>query len=103
MRSSLQMIDAQIGRGGLPVEGLNDLKNEVDNLRLRLWSIMAAGNREDAPQSLERYRLRRALEINSKIAADLERGAMSAEHPEVVALEELLQRFSGVLAKARRN
>jgi len=101
MRASLQMLDLQVGRSLLSAEGIADLKREVDNMRLRIWAIMAAEAEKEGPVSLERFRLRRAIEITSKVTEELERGNMSPEHSELDALEELGPRLSHAIHSAR--
>ena len=93
MRAALQMIDLQLDRSKLSAAGIADLKAEVDNMRLRIWAIMASEQSKDGPLSLERFRLRRAIEIIGKVALDLEAGQMSAEHPELVRLRDLAHRL----------
>jgi hypothetical protein len=101
MRASLQMLDLQVGRSLLSAEGIADLKREVDNMRLRIWAIMAAESEQQGAGSLERFRLRRAIEITSKITEELERGEMSPEHSELDALDELGPRLTHALRSAR--
>ena len=93
MRASLQMIDLQLDRSRISVEGIADLKAEVDNMRLRIWAIMASEQGKEGPVSLERFRLRRAIEITGKVAEDLEGGKMSGKHPELVRLRDLTHRL----------
>ena len=93
MRASLQMIDRQLDRSKLSREGISDLKSEVDSVRLRIWSIMAAEMANDGPAGLERFRLRRAVEMTSKVCDDLEQGTMAAAHPELEQLQALSRRF----------
>ena len=93
MRASLQMIDLQLDRSKLSREGITDLKSEVDSVRLRIWSIMAAEMADEGTAGLERFRLRRAIEITDKLCADLERGAMATGHPELEQLEAMSRRF----------
>jgi hypothetical protein len=101
MRASLQMLDLQVGRSVLSAAGIADLKREIDNVRLRIWAIMAAEAEHQGPGSLERFRLRRAIEITSTVTEELERGSMASEHAELDALEKLGPRFSLALRSAR--
>lgn len=101
MRASLQMLDLQVGRSRLSGEGIADLKREVDNMRLRIWAIMTAEAEQQPPGSLERFRLCRAIEITSKITEELERGEMSAGHPELDTLNELGPRLTHAIRSAR--
>jgi len=101
MRASLQMLDLQVGRSLLSAEGIADLKREVDNMRLRIWAIMAVEAEQQGPGSLERFRLRRTIEITSKVTEELERGEMSPEHPELDDLDQLGPRLTHVIRSAR--
>lgn len=101
MRASLQMLDLQVGRSVLSPTGIADLKREVDNVRLRIWAIMTAEAEQQGPASLERFRLRRAIEITSKVTEELERGEMTPTHPELDTLDELAPRFTLALRSAR--
>ncbi len=101
MRASLQMLDLQLGRSQLSAEGIADLKREVDNMRLRIWAIMAATAEQQPPGSLERFRLRRAIEITSTVTEELERGEMAAGHPELDTLNELGPRLTHAILSAR--
>jgi hypothetical protein len=93
MRASLQMIDLQLGRSKLSREGIADLKSEVDSVRLRIWSIMAAELANEGPAGLERFRLRRVVEMTSQVCDDLEEGTMAAAHPELEQLQAVSRRF----------
>jgi hypothetical protein len=55
----------------------------------------------EGPGSLERFRLRRALETTGKICDDLERGTMAAGHPEVEQLQASSRRFLAVVEAAK--
>jgi len=100
IRASLQMLDVQVGRSLLSGEGIADLKREVDNMRLRIWAIMTAEAGDQAPGTLERFRLRRAVEITSKITEELERGEISV-HPELGMLEDLMPRLTQAIRSVR--
>jgi hypothetical protein len=93
MRASLQMIDLQLDRSKLSRAGIADLKSEVDNMRLRIWSIMASEMANEGPGGLDRFRIRRAIEITGKICDDMERGTMARDHSELEDLKRLSQRF----------
>jgi hypothetical protein len=98
MRSTLQMIDLQIASTRVPAEGLDELKREIDNMRLRIWAIMAADSEGGGPEALERFRLRRAVEMNHKIVSELEKGEMSSNHAELQVLGDLGQRIHRLVA-----
>ena len=98
MRSTLQMIDQQIAEQRVPPAGMDELKREIDNMRLRIWAIMAAESEGGGPAALDRFRLRRAVEMNHKIVADLESGELSPGYTELRLLTELGQRISRLVA-----
>ena len=101
MRASLQMIDLQLDRSRLSREGIADLKSEVDSMRLRIWSMMASEMANEGSAGLDRFRVRRAIEITSKLCDDLVQGRMTGDHPELEQLRELSQRFIGIFPAAK--
>jgi len=98
IRSTLQMIDQQIAGKRVPLAGMDELKREIDNMRLRIWAIMAAEAEGGGPDALNRFRLRRAVEMNHKIVADLESGELNPGYAELKLLNELGQRISRLVA-----
>jgi len=100
MRLILQSIEAELQKGKIPTEGLDDFKVAVDDLRLRVWSILAAATTGDPQGALERFRLRRAIELTRSVAHDLETGAMSAVHGELPELRIAVHRLSGAMETA---
>jgi hypothetical protein len=100
MIAALQTIEAQLTNGDIPTGGLDDLKGAVDDVRLRVWAIMAA-NREVAadPPALERFRLRRAADVCASLAAELEDGRVQAHAREITMLREALNRLARAVAR----
>ena len=98
IRSTLQMIDQQIAGKRVPLAGMDELTREIDNMRLRIWAIMAAEAEGGGPDALDRFRLRRAVEMNHKIVADLESGELNPGYAELKLLNELGQRISRLVA-----
>jgi hypothetical protein len=98
IRSTLQMIDQQIAGKRVPLAGMDELKREIDNMRLRIWAIMAAEAEGGGPDALNRFRLRRAVEMNHKIVTDLESGELNPGYAELKLLNELGQRISRLVA-----
>jgi hypothetical protein len=70
-RDVLQTVDARLHRGGIPLEVVEDVKSEVDELRLKLWARLSAAQRTDGEAVLIRFRLRRATEICRNVLGDL--------------------------------
>jgi hypothetical protein len=79
----LQEIEARVARGEVGREAVADFKSSVDDLRLRLWSILGTGSANDYRAFQERFRLRRAKEICRGLEDDLQAGALSPRHEEL--------------------
>lgn len=99
IRRALQMIDAQVDDANLSPDRLGDIKGDIDNIRLRIWAMMSAG--EGGGPALDRFRLRRALEVMHRITGDLEQGRIDAAFPELTALDEVARQFIAALHAAR--
>src|SRR5262245_51954547 len=92
---ALQALETRAARGPMPTEELSDVKRSLDDLRLRLWALLRAGHVEDPVGFEERFRVRRAGELCSRITADLKNGVMNPKHSEFsdlwIAATELSQ------------
>lgn len=99
MRGTLQSVETQLARGDIPAEGIADLKRAIDDIRLQVWAIMAAAA-EDGPMSLERFRLRRALEVCHTVVGDLGRGAIGYHHRELADLRTAAQQLVAAIDRA---
>jgi hypothetical protein len=82
----LQEIEARVARGEVGREAVADFKSSVDDLRLRLWSLLGTGSANDYRAFQERFRLRRAKEICRGLEDDLQAGALSPRHEELGSL-----------------
>lgn len=83
IRAKLYAIESELDRGQIPPEALGDFKAAVDDIRLRVWNIMAASKAKDYQAALERFRLRRAVDMTRSITEDLRSGEISGHHPEL--------------------
>lgn len=92
MRTTLQSIESQLASGSVPPDALEDLKAAVDDIRLRVWAIMATAGSGD-PGAMQRFRLRRAKDVCQTVANDLSSGAIDSRHPEVGELREIARQF----------
>lgn len=101
MREILQSIEGQLVEGRMPPEGLEDFKRAVDDLRLRVWSILSAASQGDPRGSLERFRIRRATEICGTILSDLDAEKMSAWHDELPQLEAVVTALASCINRHR--
>lgn len=80
---SVQEMEQRYTQGEQPEGDLTEIKRALDDLRLRLWGLMQASHAEDPQSFLERFRLRRAIELSGRIAADLRVGTLSPVHKEL--------------------
>lgn len=63
----------------LPPEGVADLKNAVDDIRIRLWGILMAGDASDYQGFAGRFRMRRAAECCRGIDQDMSAGKLRTD------------------------
>jgi hypothetical protein len=89
LRAGLQAVEARLGRGDIPREGLEDVKSAVDDMRLRLWAVLSAASSGDIEGSLVRFRLRRAVEICRTAIRDLEQDPLGAHQKELRELRQV--------------
>jgi hypothetical protein len=92
MLASLQTIEGQLARGDVRGQGLEDLKMGVDDLRLRIWAIMAASTSGESG-ALERFRVRRAIDVLGNMRDEIISGAIDPAHSEVATLKASAQRL----------
>jgi hypothetical protein len=95
----LRQIEERVARGEVATEAVADFKSSVDDLRLRLWSVLSAGSANDYRAFQERFRLRRAKEICRELDDDVNSGSLSPRHEE---LRELGQAASKLAASIER-
>ncbi|HET8650690.1 MAG TPA: hypothetical protein VFL95_11665 [Gemmatimonadales bacterium] len=100
IRRALQMIDAQVDDAHLSADRLGEVKGDIDNIRLRIWAMMSAGEGGNGP-ALDRFRLRRALEVMHRLTGDLEQARIDPNFPELTALDEVSRQFIAALHAAR--
>lgn len=63
----------------LPQEGIAELKNAVDDIRIRLWGVLMAGDSSDYKGFVGRFRMRRAAECCRSIEEDVAAGKIHAD------------------------
>ena len=86
LNATLKAIESRLARGQLPVEGLEDFKSALDDMRLRLWGLLSAAGGNDYRGFQERFRIRRATEMCRGLSGDLRVGSVSGRHDELSAL-----------------
>jgi hypothetical protein len=90
----LAAFEARLGDRGVPHEVLTDFKTAVDDLRLRLWGLLAAGTADDARAFQQRFRVRRAREVFQGLTEDLEAGTLRVEPGELQKLHSAARRLT---------
>ena len=99
LHTALPAIESRMARGEVPTGGLAEFKSSVDDLRLRLWGLLAAGTANDFRAFQESFRIRRASEICVGLAKDLQSGVLSTRHEELPALGAAATELSRVVAR----
>ena len=94
----LQQIEARVASGEVGREAVADFKSSVDDLRLRLWSVLSTGSANDYRAFQERFRLRRAKEICHGLEDDLRAGALNPRHEELRPLGQAASNLAGRIA-----
>ena len=84
----------------VPAAGLEEVKTALDDLRLRIWTVLMAQNSENSQEYLDRFRLRRAAENLQLLAFDVDAGRLKVTRKEagelLTAIEELEKRLRRV-------
>lgn len=84
----------------VPTAGLEEVKTALDDLRLRIWTVLMAQNAKDAQAYLDRFRLRRAAENVQLLAFDIDAGRLKLSQKEgdelTQAIDELEKRLRKV-------
>jgi hypothetical protein len=83
VKAVLEALEADLGEGSVPREGLEDFKMAVDHIRLSIWSILTASQSEDYKHIIARFRLSRAAEMCRHIVNDINDGIISGDLPEL--------------------
>jgi hypothetical protein len=100
---TLGAIEARLARGQAPVEGLEDFKSSLDDMRLRLWGLLSAAGGDDYTGFQERFRIRRATEMCRGLSGDLSAGAMSGRHRELTGLQEAISELAQSIIRAQQQ
>lgn len=102
MQATLHAIEMLFPGGRVPPEGLEDFESAVDDIRPRVWAIMAAAGSGAGGATPERFRVRRAVEICNDLAEDLASGRISPDHPGVPSLREAAERLAEAVERSAR-
>ena len=99
LRSSLRTVDEQLGNGKLAPEHVEDVKAAIDDIRFRLWGVLSARSSDEYRAFRERFRLRRATEICTGLAADINDGKLTPNHREAAELRQAIDALVSRLPK----
>ena len=103
LNSTLTAIEGRLARGQAPVEGLEDFKSALDDMRLRLWGLLSAAGGDDYKGFQERFRIRRATEMCRGLSGDLRAGAVSGRHAELSGLHDTAAELGKSIEQARQH
>jgi hypothetical protein len=98
MRNILPLLEARLERGEVAPEGLPEFKSVVDDIRLRVWSLLSAAGSEEPRAVAERFRLRRAAEMCRALTTELSTGAVGAGYPEWPEVQQAAARLQATIA-----
>lgn len=84
----------------VPTAGLEEVKSALDDLRLRIWTVLMAQNAKDSQAFLDRFRLRRAAENLQLLAFDIDAGRLSLTQKEG---DELMRATEEVEKRLRKG
>jgi hypothetical protein len=103
LNSTLRSIEVRLALGRPPVEGFEEFKSVLDDMRTRLWRLLGAD--EEHKTSQERFRIRRATELCRGLVADLRSGAVTGRHADLPGLRESVVELGQniELARTRRS
>jgi hypothetical protein len=97
VQETVKKIEAEVAAGTIPSEGMEDFKRAIDEARMRIWAVLMASSDADPAAYLERFRIRRAIEICRGIHRDLDERVMSRSHPEAAELLQVVRALGNAL------
>jgi hypothetical protein len=102
LSATLTAIEESLSKGQAPMEGLEDFKSALDDVRLRLWGLLSAAGGDDYKGFQERFRIRRATEMNRGLGGDLRAGVISGRHRELAGLREAAMELTQSIEQAQQ-
>jgi hypothetical protein len=103
LSSTLSAIEARLAGANAPVEGLEDFKSALDDMRLRLWGLLSSAGGSDYKGFQERFRIRRATEMCRGISRDLRDGQVSGGHAELPGLHNAVRELNRSIEQAEQH
>jgi len=93
----LSMAERLKSQEELPQEGVAELKGAVDDLRIRLWGMLMAGDVTEYHDFVGRFRMRRAAECCRGIDQDVAAGALKRDTLEGAQLQHAARHLANRL------
>src|SRR5687768_10436549 len=103
LNSTLRAIEVRLALGRAPVEGLEDFKSALDDMRIRLWGLLSAAGGQESKGFQEQFRIRRATEMCRRLGGDLHSGSISGRHRELNGLREAAVELAQKIEQAQRD
>jgi hypothetical protein len=103
LNSTLRAIEVRLALGRSPVEVLEEFKSALDDLRLRLWSLLGSAGGDESRAFQERFRIRRATEMCRNLGGDLRAGSVSGRHSELAGLQEAAVELEASVERAQQH
>jgi hypothetical protein len=103
LNSTLRAIEVRLALGRSAVEGLEEFKSALDDMRLRLWGLLGAAGGDDSRVFQERFRIRRAIEMCRGLGGDLRSGSVSGRHSELAGLREAAAELGQSVERAQQH
>ena len=103
LNSTLGAIEVRLALGRAPVEGLEQFKSALDDMRLRLWALLSAGGGPDTRSFQEQFRIHRATEMCRGLGSAFDAGSISGRHPELTSLREAAVELAQRIEQAQRD
>lgn len=90
VQDTVRKLEAEVAEGTIPPEGMEDFKRAIDEARMRIWAVLTSAGDSDPVAYLERFRMRRAIEICRGIQRDLDDGSIQIHEPEAGELAKVI-------------
>jgi hypothetical protein len=95
MRDLVRDLEQRVGNGELPPEGLDSFKAAIDDIRLRLWALLvSAHDPADRRGSIQRFRLRRAIDVCRAVSRDLDSEQIALPAQELAELRVVADKLA---------
>ena len=103
LNTTLKAIEVRLALGRATVEGLEDFKSALDDMRLRLWGLLGAAGGDDYKGFQERFRIRRATEMCRGLGGDLRAGSVSGRYAELTNLRDAAAELGQSIERAQQH